>query len=287
MGRLILTACLPWFAFSREYNWIYRNTASLLFKSTAKWNRRQCSQPKWRSKPDEISRLPSLIFYAVSKIVASPRRCSAAVMLPGGDERSSPAVWLDGLRVHLFNSATAPMQRWGCWFTLMWGIAASFTKKLLRAVLPVVRLTFLLPPLALSFVTITRLFKAALIFCLIWWGLLVVTPQVCVFRGKKESLSISRMLARFSSVPLFWDKGPAEALQPSQHLSAKADLFITSDRSGLSLTVADPVWDTVWWTSAAGTLDVNLTSCNSPAISVGHHESGAFNTWSHPILSLV
>lgn len=47
-------------------------SASLLFKSTAKWNRRQCSQPQWRSKLDEISWLPSLIFYAVSKIVASP-----------------------------------------------------------------------------------------------------------------------------------------------------------------------------------------------------------------------
>lgn len=159
------------------------------------------------------------------------------------------------------------MQRWGCWFTLTWGIAASFMKKPLRAVLPVVRLTFLLPPLALSFLTITRLFKAALIFCLIWCFRFVgrYSTGLCL-QGEKWKFGF---LARFSSVPLFWDKGLSEALQPSQQVSARVVLFISSDCSELSLNSGRSSLGHCLVDLSAGTLAVNWTSSNSPAISIG------------------
>lgn len=34
-------------------------------------------------------------------------------------------VWPHGIQIHIFNSTSAQMQRWNCWFVLVWGITAS------------------------------------------------------------------------------------------------------------------------------------------------------------------
>lgn len=81
-------------------------------------------------------------------------------------------VWPHGIQIHIFNSASAQMQRWNCWFALVWGITASPMKNaVLKSVASIEIYVF--PSTFCSLLPVTCLFESALVFitCLCCDGL--------------------------------------------------------------------------------------------------------------------
>lgn len=112
------------------------------------------------------------------------------------------ATWSDGMQVHIFNSASALMQRWNCWFTVAWGITASFMKNWLCSNLSWKINIF--PSAFPSFLTVTHFFESHL--SVMWW---LRYAGYCsadfVLGGINGWLTTSSTLTKFSSISLFWD----------------------------------------------------------------------------------